>query len=92
MIWDDLFYAMLKGIADEYGFDFTKTRAGYVLSKMEGISVGFMTFVDRDRKLKITMSKSLSRMPIDLGNYTQDELKGKNSKARRAIIVKLMNS
>ncbi len=49
----------------------------------------FATFVDRDGKLKITMSPGASGRPTDLGNYTQDDLKAKDSKARRAIIVKL---
>ena len=88
MIYDDLFEVMLKGIADELGFGFAKSRAGYVLEK-EGKLIGFTYFVDRDGKLKILMSPKLSGRPIDLGNYTQDEIKGKNSKARRAIIVKL---
>ncbi|MEK6834854.1 MAG: hypothetical protein AABX61_01175 [Nanoarchaeota archaeon] len=92
MIWDDLFEVMLKGVADELGFSFTKSgyksRGGYILEK-EGKLVGFTNFVDRDGKLKIAMSPNLSGKPIDLGNYTQDELKGKNSTARRAIIVKL---
>ncbi len=92
MIWDDLFEVMLKGVADELGFAFSKSgyksRGGYILEK-EGKLVGFTNFVDRDGKLKVLMSPKLSGRQTDLGNYTQDELKGKNSKARRAIIVKL---
>ena len=93
MKWDDLIEVMLKGIADELGFSFTKSgyksRGGYILEK-EGKLVGFTNFVDRNGKLKILISPKLSGMPIDLGDYTQDELKGKNSKARRTIIVKLI--
>ena len=101
MIWDDLFEAMLKGIAVQLGWGYSKARAGYILSKeiakLPGVNkviiltMGFTNFVDRNGKLKILMSPGLKGRPIDLGNYTMDELKGKNSKARRAIIVKLAN-
>jgi len=105
MIWDDLFEAMLKEIAKELGFGFSKTRAGYLLeiakelgfgfSKTRAgyllakgdILLGFSSFVDRDGRLKILVSPRASGRPIDLGNYPMDELKGKNSKARKNILA-----
>ncbi len=93
-ILDD-FEAMLKGIADELGFGFAtsgyKGRGGYILSK-PGITVGFTCFINRTGNLTILMSPNLSRSPVDLGTYTQAELKGKNSKARKAILVKLLKN
>lgn len=88
MIWDDLFEALLKEIAAQLDLGFSKTRAGYTLSK-NNILIGFLTFVGRDGKLKILMSPRLSGKPIDLGNYTKDELKGRDSKARKTLVVKI---
>ncbi len=88
MIWDDLFETMLKGIATELKLGFSKTRAGYILAN-ENKMIGFSYFVDRDGKLKILMSPNLRGIPVDLGNYTKDDLKAKDSKARKTIIVKI---
>ncbi|MBS3140551.1 hypothetical protein J4405_00230 [Candidatus Woesearchaeota archaeon] len=88
---DDLFEVMLKEIADELKLQFIKSRAGYIVSN-EKNSVGFMTFVGSNGKLKILMSPRRAGKPMDLGSYNKEELKGKDSKARRAIIVKLSNS
>ena len=41
-----------------------------------------MTFVDRSGKLQITMSPKKSGGPLDLGNYTLDELKAKKPKQK----------
>lgn len=92
MIWDDLFEEMLKGIAVELKLGYSKSgyksRGGYILGNDKQL-IGFSNFVGRDGKLKILISPTLSGRPIDLGDYTQDELKGKNSKARKVIIVKI---
>lgn len=88
MIWNDLFEAMLKEIAADLGLGFSKTRAGGCLLAKDKMLVGFSNFVNREGKLKILMSPSLGR-PIDLGNYIMNELKGKNSKARQVLTVKI---
>lgn len=92
MKWDDLFETMIREIASDLSLEITKPREGYMLSG-EGISVGFMYFVDRDGKLKITMSSREKRgRPEDLGNYTMEELQGNDSKAKRAITTKLIET
>ena len=57
---------------------------GLLSNKTE--SFGFITFVTRQGKLKITMNQKELNKPIDLGDYTKEDLK---SKAKKAIIVKL---
>lgn len=88
MKWDDLFETMLKEIAAELGLKLSKSRAGYLLSKGSKV-IGLSYFVNRDGKLKILMSPEGSGRPIDLGNYTMDDLKFENSNARKTLTVKI---
>ena len=91
MEFDDLCEKMFKEIAAILDMRFTKTSGGYMLSNNNS-RFGFVTFLDRDGKLKITISLKETSKPIDLGNYTIEELKDKNSKAKRTIIAKLIEN
>lgn len=88
MIWDDLFKQMLVEVASQLDLVLSTTRAGYTLTK-DKKTIGFSTFVNREGKLKILMDPRLSRKPVDLGNYTMDDLKGKDSKVLRILIAKI---
>jgi len=85
MEFDDLIEKIFKEVADLLDYKFGKTRGGYLLSNKTE-SFGFITFVTRQGKLKITMNQKELNKPIDLGDYTKEDLK---SKAKKAIIVKL---
>lgn len=90
MNWDELFDKLIKEIAVELKLGFSKTRGGYLLAKDKNKLIGISYFVGRNGKLKVLMSPGASGRPIDLGDYKMEELQGKNSKARKAIIANLI--
>lgn len=95
---DVLFRQMLAGVASQLGLVLSATRAGYTVTRGEK-TIGFTTFVDRSGLLKILMTSRLSGgsemvprgsgRPVDLGDYTQDDLRGENSKVRRVLVAKI---
>ncbi len=89
MILNEIFETMLKEIAAAFGYTFKQDLHNYILSNEE-MTVGFRTFVTRQGKLKITMTpENLTKKLIDLGDYTLEELKEKDSRVKNAIIIAL---
>mgnify|MGYP000327233420 CR=1 FL=1 len=90
VVLEEMFQVILVGIAEDLKLEIVKTRAGFFLSKGD-VSAGFMTFVDREGKLRITMMirGSPTQRPRDLGNFTKEELSGKDSKVRKVILANI---
>ncbi len=89
MVWDKEVERVFNSAAKELNMVLTKTRGGFMLSDNIN-SFGFVTFVDRNGIMKITMSSSRTSRPISLGDYSEDAIK--TQEPIRAIVTAVLEN